>query len=236
MQEIYHDGRLPAIAATSLADQAYEQLKHAIVRLDLAPGRVVSEEELQSIAGLGRTPVREAIQRLGRDQLVQVIPRRGVLVMPIELGDLALLYESRAMLEPYVHSLAAERGSESQWTVMEEALDRAEGLGPDAPWTELLAADRVCHEQVWAAADNRFLTQTLDLLYSQSERLWHRYVRDVSDLRSALAEHRAVLRALRAGDGERAAALIGRHVRGFEAQTREVLEGRLRSGRARRAG
>jgi len=229
--EIYHGGSLVAIAATSLADQAYRELKSAIVRLELAPGRVVSEEELQTIAGLGRTPVREAVQRLARDQLVSVIPRRGVLVAPIELGDLALLYESRAMLEPYVHELAARRGTEVQWSAMEQALDEAEALGDGAPWTALLAADRICHEQVWAAADNRFLTQTLDLLYSQSERLWHRYVRDVSDLRSALAEHRAVLAALRQGDGEAAAALMAGHVRGFEAQTREVLEGRLRSPR-----
>lgn len=219
------------IPTTSLADQAYDTLKQAVVRLELAPGTIASEEQLQAIAGVGRTPVREAIQRLARDQLVTVIPRRGVLVAPIELGDLALLYESRAMLEPYVHELAAQRGTEAQWTVMEAALDRAGSLGRDAPWTELLAADRVCHEQVWAAADNRFLTQTLDLLYSQSERLWHRYVRDVSDLRSALAEHRAVLAALRRGDGGAAAALIAGHVRGFEAQTREVLEGRLRSAR-----
>lgn len=204
------------------------------MRLELAPGSVASEEELQARTGLGRTPVREAIQRLSRDQLVSVIPRRGVLVTPIDLGDLALLYESRSILEPYVHELAAARGTEAQWSVMEQALAHATALGPDAPWTALMDADRICHEQVWAAADNRFLTQTLDLLYSQSERIWHRYVRDVSDLRSALDEHGEVLEALRHGDARRAAAVISAHVRGFESQTREVLEGRLRS--ARRAG
>jgi DNA-binding GntR family transcriptional regulator len=233
VREIYHAGRLVRIPPTSLADQAYQQLKQLIVRLDLAPGTVASEEELQARTGLGRTPVREAIQRLSRDQLVSVIPRRGVLVSPIDLGDLALLYESRSILEPYVHELAAARGSEAHWSLMERALDAADERG-DADWTALLDADRICHEQVWAAADNRFLTQTLDLLYSQSERLWHRYVRDVSDLRSALAEHRAVLAALRRGDGGAAASLIAGHVRSFENQTREVLEGRLRS--TRRAG
>jgi DNA-binding GntR family transcriptional regulator len=215
-----------AMKPMSLADSAYHQLKQAIVRLDLAPGDVVSEDELQVRTGLGRTPVREAIQRLARDQLVSVIPRRGVMVAPIDLGDLALLFESRSILEPYVHQLAAARGDESHWSVMEEALARAERA---TGWAELLDADRVCHEQVWLAGDNRFLTQTLDLLYSQSERLWHRYVRDVSDLRSALDEHREVLDALRARDGERAAAIIEGHVRNFENETRTVLESRLRS-------
>jgi DNA-binding GntR family transcriptional regulator len=218
-----------SIATQSLAESAYQQLKASIVRLDLAPGAVVSEDALQAIAGFGRTPVREAIQRLERDQLVTVIPRRGVMVSAIDLGDLALLFESRSMLEPYVHQLAAARGTSAHWDVMEAALDRVDTLGTRAGWTELLAADRVCHEQVWLAAENRFLTQTLDLLYSQSERIWHRYVRDVSDLHSALDEHREVLAALRAGDGPRAAAIMERHVKSFENQTRHVLEVRLRS-------
>jgi DNA-binding GntR family transcriptional regulator len=217
------------IPPASLSETAYRQIKQLIVRLDLAPGAAVSEEDLQTRIGIGRTPIREALQRLERDQLVTIIPRRGVMVSPIDLGDLALLYESRSILEPYVHRLAAARGSVEHWNVMSAALQRVDDMGDDAPWTELLDVDRICHEEVWAAADNRFLTQTLDLLYSQSERLWHQYVRDVSDLRHALKEHQLVLNALRAGDGDTAADLIERHVRNFENQTREVLQKRLRS-------
>lgn len=199
-----------------------------IVRVELPPGAIVREDDLQARTGIGRTPIREALQRLERDQLVTVIPRRGVMVTPIDVGDLALLYETRTILEPYVHRLAAKRGTEQHWATMQTALDRADALGDDAPWDELLQADRVCHEQVWAASENRFLTQTLEMLYTQSERLWHRYVRDVADLRAALAEHRRILAALRAGDGEGAAELIDGHVRSFESQTRRVLEDRLR--------
>jgi DNA-binding GntR family transcriptional regulator len=203
------------------------------VRLELAPGAVVSEEDLQARTGFGRTPVREALQRLERDQLVRIIPRRGVMVAPIDLGDLALLFESRSILEPYVHRLAAVRGTDAHWDAMTAALDAVEGVGANegrvVTWTDLLDADRVCHEQVWAASENRFLTQTLDMLYTQSERLWHRYVREESDLRSALAEHREVLAALRSGDGDRAAALIEGHVQSFENHTRAVLSARIRS-------
>lgn len=214
---------LPGGAARSLGEAAYHRLRALIVEVQLAPGAVVSEDELQSLTGIGRTPIREALQRLERDQLVRIIPRRGVMIAPIDLGDLALLYESRGMLEPYVHRLAALRGSERQWSVMQAALDRVSDLGLDATWAELLEADRVCHEQVWEASENKFLTQTLDMLYTQSERLWHQYVREVSDLRTALGEHREVLAALRARDADRAAALIENHVRNFENQTREVL-------------
>lgn len=192
------------------------------------PGAPVNEEDLQERTGIGRTPIREALQRLERDQLVSVIPRRGVFITTIDVGDLALLFETRSMLEPYVHRLAALRGTAVHWDAMEAALDEVAAMtSPD--WTDLLHADRICHEQVWDAANNRFLTHTLEMLYSQAERLWHQYVRDIADLHSALEEHRAVLLALRNGDGETAATIIEGHVLGFENQTRVVLEQRLRS-------
>lgn len=221
-------------ARKSLGETAYQLLRELIVRVELAPGTLVSEEELQARTGIGRTPVREAIQRLERDKLVQILPRRGVLVSPIDLADLALLYESRAMLEPYVHRLAATRGDERHWRVIADALDKVDHDA--ATWTELLDADRVCHEQVWAASANRYLTETLDMLYTQSQRLWHQYVRDVSDLRSALAEHRLVLAALRAGDGDTAASLMENHIRSFENQIRHVLDRWLGPAASAKAG
>lgn len=190
------------------------------MRVELPPGTVVREDDLQLRLGIGRTPIREALQRLEREQLVSVIPRRGVIVTPIDVGDLALLFESRSILEPYVHRLAAKRGDARHWDRMEAALALAEGVDT---WDELLTADRTCHEQVWLASQNRFLITTLEMLYTQSERLWHQYVRDVSDLKTALDEHRDILAALRRGDANTAADIIESHVRSFEQQTRDVL-------------
>lgn len=190
------------------------------MRVELPPGTVVREDDLQERLGIGRTPIREALQRLEREQLVSIIPRRGVMVTPIDVGDLALLFESRSILEPYVHRLAAKRGDARHWDVMEQALAATDGV---EAWDELLLVDRTCHEQVWLASKNRFLVTTLEMLYTQSERLWHQYVRDVSDLKTALDEHREILRALRSGDANGAAVIIEAHVRSFEQQTRDVL-------------
>jgi DNA-binding GntR family transcriptional regulator len=213
----------------SLSHVAYERIKRMIVRLDLAPGSVVREDDLVTSTGVGRTPIREAVQRLERDQLLAVIPRRGLLVTSIDVGELPLLYETRAMLEPYVHRLAAVRGTEVHWRTMEQALATAERRGAKATWELLMDTDRLCHTQVWQAADNRFLTDTLDMLFTQSERLWHLYLRDAYDLHHALDEHRVILAALRAGDGDKAARLAEDHVRTFEAQTRSVITSRLHS-------
>ena len=182
---------------------------------------MIKEDDLVTRLGIGRTPVREAIQRLERDQLVAVLPRQGVQVTAVDVSEMPLLFETRAILEPYVHRLAAVRGTEQHWQPMDDALRSVEVGG--ATWADLLAVDRLCHEQVWKASANRFLTETLEMLYTQSERLWHLYLRDRASLDNAIIEHRQVLDLLRAADANGVAAVIEEHVRSFERQTRRSL-------------
>ncbi len=197
-----------------------------IVRLDLAPADVIREEALQQTLGLGRTPIREALQRLVRDQFVTVISRRGMYVSSIDVGELALLYETRAILEPYAMRLACARGTTGAWDDMAALLA---GATADSSPNELLEIDRRCRELVWAAADNRFLTDHLDMLYAHSDRLWHLYLGDVADLHSMIAEHREILAALRARDADRAAELIEAHMHRFDQQIRNAVRRRLDS-------
>jgi DNA-binding GntR family transcriptional regulator len=208
----------------SLSERAYRAIRRMIIRLELAPGAVVREAELQRQLGIGRTPIREALQRLAREQFVDVVSRRGVFVSSLDVGDLAMLYETRAILEPYAARLAAVRGVPSTWEAMDTALRRAtSGVAAD----ELLDVDRECHEIIWTAAGNRFLTDTLGMLYAQSERLWHMYLADVAEMGHAVAEHRSILDALVAGDGGRAAELVETHVRAFDEQIRAAVTRRL---------
>jgi DNA-binding GntR family transcriptional regulator len=197
-----------------------------IVRLDLAPGEVIREDVLQDQLGIGRTPIREALQRLARDQFVDVVPRRGMFVTSIDVDELPLLYETRAVLEPYAARLACVRGGDEQWRQMRAVLDEAT---PDAGADELLDIDRRCHEATWVAAGNRFLTDTLDTLYAHSDRVWHRYLASVSNTREAVDEHRAILDALEAGDPGRCADLVEAHVRSFDRQVREAVTAGLGS-------
>src|SRR5215203_4306073 len=90
---IYHQ----RITHETLSTRAYGEIRGMIIRLELAPGEVVREEELQRQLGIGRTPIREALQRLARDQFVTVMPRRGMLVSSIDVSELSLLFETRAV-------------------------------------------------------------------------------------------------------------------------------------------
>ncbi|MFM2436996.1 MAG: HTH-type transcriptional repressor RspR, partial [Actinomycetota bacterium] len=79
------------MATESLSEQAYRLIRRMIVRLELAPGAVIREDELQHQLGIGRTPIREALQRLARDQFLVVIPRRGMIVSSIDVAELSML-------------------------------------------------------------------------------------------------------------------------------------------------
>lgn len=205
--------------------RAHDEIRRMIIQLELAPGDVVREADLQERLGIGRTPIREALQRLAREHFVTVIPRRGMLVAAIDVDELALLYETRAIMEPYAARLAAMRGQGADWDEMAAVL--AETRRPGVDPVTLLALDRRCHEIIWRAAGNRFLTDTLDTLYAQSDRLWHMYLSDVNDMGHAVDEHATIHDALREGRADDAASLIEAHVKSFDSQVRSAVTRRL---------
>jgi DNA-binding GntR family transcriptional regulator len=204
----------------SLTDDAYVAIKRMIVTVELPPEAVVDEMALQTRLNIGRTPIREAIQRLERDQFVRVVPRRGVFVTSVNVDELTLLFETRSVIEPYAARLAAERGTAAVWDQMEKELVLGSSLAPELT----LGVDRRCHELMWAAAGNRFLTDTLDMLYAQSERVWYLHVRDVIDMHDVLGEHEAMMVALRSGDVDRSGRLMADHVKQFHEEIRSVAK------------
>ena len=209
----------------SLAERAYDEIRRRIIRLELAPGDVVREADLEATLDMSRTPIREALQRLARDHFVTVIPRRGMFVAAIDVDELSMLYETRAVMEPYTARLATKRGTPDDWAEMAEVL--AETREPGKAPEELLQLDRRCHEIIWRAAGNRFLTDTLDALYAQSDRLWHMYLADVHDMGHAVDEHAEIHAALQAGDAERVSSLVEAHVNSFDAQVRAAVTSSL---------
>ncbi len=205
----------------SLSEMAYRSIKRLIVTLELPPGAVIDETVLRDSLSIGRTPIREAVQRLAREQFVTVKPRRGVFVTDVDVSELITLFETRSIIEPYAATLAAERGAKDHWIEMAEVLESPTG---SATPVGLLALDRRCHEIMWSAAGNRFLMDTLEMLYSQSERVWHLYLSEVADMEAALLEHREVLRVLASGDGPGAAKLMANHVGSFHDEIKVHVE------------
>src|SRR5258708_3120022 len=92
----------------SLNEQAYLDIKRLILRLKLKPGDYINEAQLCETLSIGRTPVNRAMHRLSFEGLVQIIPRKGIVVQPLSLDEVADLIDVRRLNEPYCARCAAE--------------------------------------------------------------------------------------------------------------------------------
>ena len=183
----------------SLADRAYYAIRELIVTLELAPGSVVSERDLMERLGVGRTPVREALRDLAREQLVDVFPRRGIFVSGVDIGDIAGLSEVRLVLECKAARLAAERQNdvdrEETQALLDELARAAARLGQRA----LIDLDQRIHRNVYRCTHNPFLQATLEEYYVLTLRIWFLALDRVERLDDAIREHHAILEAIRDG-------------------------------------
>ena len=211
-----------AADARSLSDQAYYRIRELIVTLELPPGSLVSERELMEQLGLGRTPVREALRALARERLVDVYPRRGMFVSPVDVGDLAGLSEVRVALEGQAARLAAERATDAERAETANLLEELNGSAADDERT-LIDLDQRLHRHVYRCAHNPFLETTLNEYYMLTLRIWFLALDRVVRLGDAIQEHRELLEAIRDRDPARAEDVMRRHVGGFERAIRRVL-------------
>ena len=206
-----------------LSDQAYRAIRDQIVTLELPPGAVVSEADLMDRLRMGRTPVREALRALARERLVDVYPRRGIFVAGVDARDLASLSEARGILEPSAARLAATRLTDTDRDTLDVLLRELDGL-PEVPDSRaLIALDQRLHRFVYATARNSFLEGVLDEHYTHALRIWFLALDRLEHLDDAVAEHKAVLEAIRDGDAERAAVTMAAHIDGFETAIRQAL-------------
>jgi DNA-binding GntR family transcriptional regulator len=215
----------------SLSEQAYEQIRQKIVTLALAPSAVVDEARLQEELGFGRTPIREALKRLELERLINIIPRRGMFVTPINLTDLQRLYEVRLSLECLATELAAKRGTAVHWREMAQVLnqiDQPNNISPD----QLIAVDEACHRIIYKAADNQFLEHSLMALFPLSLRMWHVALSKLGDKKDTIieykhiVEHQEIMVALKNGAAKEAAALMRRHIEAYQQYIENIILGK----------
>ncbi len=210
------------VATRSQSEDAYRRILGRIVSLEMAPGSVVNEARLREDLGIGRTPIREALQRLARENLVRSIPHRGTFVTDVNITDLARITEVRIVLEAHAARLAAEKITAADREAMAELLELLR-RGRVTDQRELMQLDQQIHRLVYRTAHNPFLEATLERYFNLSLRLWYLVLDREVRLREAVDEHVELLQAIVAGDGHRAEDIMRRHVSGFEREIRKVL-------------
>lgn len=196
-------------SSNSLARQAYRALEQMIVTLRIAPGALVTEKQLIDLSGHGRTPVREAIQKLEWQGLITVRPRIGLQISEIVASDHREILAVRRRLEPYAVSLVASHADERQ---RERLIDCAREMGAAAAMADMqafLAADKRFDDLVEEACPNRFLTGSLAALQTHSRRLWFATA-TIEAMDRSVSLHVSVIRAIQKRDTTEAAAATER--------------------------
>ena len=210
------------VAARSQSEEAYSRILQRILRLEMRPGSVVNEARLQEELKIGRTPIREALQRLARENLVRSVPHRGTFVTDVNISDLARITEVRLVLEAHAARLAAEKLTSSDRETISEQLELLR-RGYVTDQRDLMQLDQQIHRLIYRAAHNPFLEATLERYFNLSLRLWYLALDREVRLREAVDEHVELLEAIVAGDGVRAEDIMRRHVSGFEREIRKHL-------------
>lgn len=186
------------VTQDSLAEQAYRLLEEKIVTLRLHPGELLVEKILVEMTGIGRTPVREAVQRLAAEGLIRILPRKGLMVTPLRRTDLTKALEARKVLQRMLAVKAADRATPEQRQALQVLATQIDAAGVDLE--EFLRLDARLHDLLGAASHNHFLIQGLAPMHGQCRRLWYLH-RSQSDLVRATRLHGALARMVAESNG-----------------------------------
>jgi DNA-binding GntR family transcriptional regulator len=209
--------------AETLTDQAYTALEELIVTLQLAPGSAVSEQMLAERLGIGRTPIREALQRLARERLVTILPRRGVVVSAIDVAAQLRLLEVRRELERLVARGAARRAGPAErerFAELARQFEKAARTGDDKTFMRI---DREFNELCLAAVKNEFAAGAMGLMNSLSRRFWFHHYKQAADMPETAKLHADIARAIADADEREAGAAVDRLLDNIQAFTRATL-------------
>jgi DNA-binding GntR family transcriptional regulator len=187
-----------------VATKAYRVLEHMIVTLELAPSSFITEGALIDRLELGRTPVREAIQRLAWEGLLDVRPRAGIAIAPLHPGDWLRVLDARRGVEVVLARSAARFVTREAADLFHDAALAMQKAVISGNVLAFIQADKALDEALALAADNPFAARLAAPLQTHSRRFWFRYKADTGLAESA-EHHVALIRSILDGDEDAAA-------------------------------
>lgn len=213
----------PPRRADTLTEQAYREIEERIVTLQLKPGEFLSEYALSESLGIGRTPIREALQRLAHEGLVTILPRKGILVSETDPRKQLLVLEVRRELERLLCRSGAQRatnGERERFRKLAEGMRRAGKANDDIQFMRL---DLELNVLISEAAHNAFASRAMQLLHGHSRRFWYLHYKQAADLPLCAKLHADQARAIADGDAQKAAQASDRLIDYTETFTRATV-------------
>jgi DNA-binding GntR family transcriptional regulator len=197
-------------------DRAYEFTKGRVLDSTFAGGDLITEGEVADALGMSRTPVREAFLRLEGEGLLRLYPKRGALVVPVSVGEVEAVMETRMLVERFALDKVLAGGPAPEIAAaLDEAIAEQERRAAAGDADGFVAVDREFHTTFVTAAGNPIITGLYDSLRDRQRRMIiTSLLVDTKRSESIMVEHRALTEAIRAGDLERAQEVLDAHLRG----------------------
>lgn len=200
------------IAPVALYEQVAERLRTRIFAHELAPGAWIDEQALAQEYGISRTPLREALKVLASEGLVTLKPRRGCYVTELSEQDLDDMFPVMALLEGRCALEAAAKADDRDIARLEALHEQLEQHARSGDTDRFFEANQNFHTALHQLAGNRWLSQIITDTRKMLKLTRRDSLRLEGRLKQSLAEHRAILKALREHDGESAARLMHDHL------------------------
>jgi DNA-binding GntR family transcriptional regulator len=217
-----------------LGEKAYEQIRERIVTLRLRPGEQIDEGALEQQLSIGRTPIREALQRLAGERILDSVPGRGFFVRSISIDDVKSLFEALTTMECIAVHLAAQRIGKDEIRRMVAISDRHKAAMLRHDFLKVNLLNSEFHSSFHAATHNVFLQTALGGIYHQAERLAYlTYTKEAHPQgmegfnQKAVEDHEALIECFSAGDPGCAVAVITAHCRRFFLRVCHYMEPKI---------
>ena len=208
----------------SLTNQAYRELEEMIVTLRLEPSTVLSETALAERLEIGRTPIREALQRLAREGLVVILPRKGILVSEINPKKQLLLLEVRREIERLLARTGALRRSKQERQQFIKIADGMEKAARENDDISFMRYDNALNSLIAVAGRNEYADRAIGLIHGLSRRFWYVHYKEAADMPLAARLHANLARRISDGDSVGAAEACDRLIDYVETFTRATVE------------
>ena len=209
----------------SLSDSAYQALRERVLDLTLPAGELLNERWICELVGFGRTPVHQALQRLHQEGLIEIVPRKGLLVKPDSVSRIIDLLDARSIIEPVLAARAAQLALPDDIAELKRiTVSDEQGNGGSNSIDRFIERDRAFHAKLAKIGGSPVLVEMQKSLHERAMRFWYSDLWRTLDEHKAASEHAAVIDAIERGDADGAEAAMREHINEITARLRKIQE------------
>ncbi len=196
----------------ALHEKIFKALRDRIIYMEYVPGKLIPEKDLCAEFKVSRTPLREAVKKLAEMKLVNVIPRFGTYVSPVDIHEIRSAFEVKIKLEGLAGEVAAKRITEDKLKQLEVLIHDADVLLKESAQRNLIEIDSRFHEIIYGATQNPILQEMLENLHSRCARLWNSALSEVIPGPVIIHQLKEIYSALKKREAQRSSKLMEDHV------------------------